>query len=93
MKVSENIKRLIGLDLAIGVFIATIAWNSLGTEGMAAKFCSSIHVDRCDEIDWSEEYAEGFAREDDPRGADEEIEVSQEKDKVPRKKIRLRSGS
>lgn len=93
MEVSDNIKRLIGLDLAIGIFIATIAWNSLGAEGMAAKFCNSIHVDRCDEIDWSEEYAEGFTREDESRAAGEEIEVSQEEDKVPRKKIRLRSGS
>lgn len=93
MKVSEGIKKVIALDLIIGVSIAAVVWNSLGTEGMAAKFCDSIHVDRCDEIDWSEEYAEGFAREDEPGGADEEIEVSQEKDKAPRKKIRLRSGS
>jgi len=53
----DNVKKFILLDLTIGLIIAGTMWNSLGAEGMAAKFCDSIHVERCDEIEWSEEYA------------------------------------
>jgi hypothetical protein len=92
MQVSDSIKKFIAADLAIGLFITATVWSSLGTEGMAAKFCESIHVDRCDEVEWSEEYETGHPTTDS-RAAYEEAEVSKKKDQKPRKRIRLRTGS
>lgn len=56
MQISKVVKRFLALDLTIGIAITIITWMNLGTEGMAARFCSLTNVERCNEIEWSEEY-------------------------------------
>ncbi|MHC4434244.1 MAG: hypothetical protein ACYTBS_20565 [Planctomycetota bacterium] len=91
MKASGKLRRFLILDLTIGILVAATVWNRLGMEGMAAMFCESIHVDRCDEVDWSEEYdRDGH---DESVGADEEAEGRAEKDPTARRRVGLRAGS
>lgn len=91
MRVSDKIKKIIAIDFAIGVILTVVLWNTLGMEGMAAKFCDSIHVDRCDEIEWSEEYDRtgeaGTGRSEGEFGA------SADEDSQARVRVGLRSGS
>lgn len=50
MKTSNIIKKIIAYDLLIGIAIAAITWNNLGTEGMAEEFCEKFPVERCEEL-------------------------------------------
>ena len=54
MQVPEVVKKFLALDLIIGVVITIAVWSSVGTEGLAAKFCELTDADRCDEVEWSE---------------------------------------
>jgi len=56
MKVLGAVKKFIAIDFAVGIIVTAVLWRSIGTEGMAAKFCSLAHVEMCDEIEWSEEF-------------------------------------
>ena len=58
MQRSGFLKKIVFVDLLIGLTITAVAWVNLGTEGMAARFCNLVHVETCDEIEWSEEYSE-----------------------------------
>ena len=78
MQLSKVVKKFLAFDLAIGLAITVVTWMSLGTEGMAAKFCSLTNAERCDDVEWSEEHDPGKGRSPEPRAADQESRLSQE---------------
>lgn len=57
MKLSENLKKYLQFEIILTTIIVGGSWISLGTEGMAAKFCSYVHASKCDDVDWSDRYA------------------------------------
>lgn len=89
-KTFDIVKKFLIADLAIGLLLTVIAWTTLGTEGMAAKFCNLTHAARCDEIEWSEKYD----RTRDPQQSrpDEETQGYQEKTPRSREDYHLRFG-
>ena len=48
----EFVHQWIVIELTIAVLIAL----HLGVEGLAFEFCNYLHVQTCDEVDWSDEY-------------------------------------
>jgi len=48
----EFARQWVILELIIAGLIAV----HLGVEGLAFKFCSYLHVQTCDEVEWSDEY-------------------------------------
>ena len=78
MQLSEVVKKFLAFDLIIGIGITAITWMSLGTEGMAAKFCDLTNAERCDEVEWSEEHDPGKGRESpQSKAAVEEVQRDQ----------------
>jgi hypothetical protein len=49
-KVKNMLKTWVMLELVIAGLIAV----HLGPEGLAAQFCKYLHVDRCDQVEWTE---------------------------------------
>lgn len=48
-KVGKWIRTWVMFELVIAGLIAV----HLGPEGLAAQFCKYLHVDRCDQVEWS----------------------------------------
>lgn len=79
-RLATAIKKILAFDLLLGLLIVAMMWNSLGTEGMAAEFCKWAHVERCDEIDWSEEH------DPNPQKLEEAEAIPEAPQPPPRKK-------
>lgn len=62
MKISKTVKKIAMADLMIGLAITAMLWMSIGTEGMAERFCSLIAIEKCNEIEWSERESELYER-------------------------------
>lgn len=90
MRISEMVKKYIAIDLVIGALITIGIWTSIGTEGMAAKFCELTAVAKCDEIEWSEEYAPGKGSSPEPREADQKNQGPEEGDAGTEKILSLK---
>ena len=58
----EAVKKFLLADLALGLIITGTAWSSVGTEGMAAEYCSLTHAEMCNDVEWSEENAKKLAK-------------------------------
>lgn len=84
MRVSKVAKKFLLADLCLGLIITTITWMTLGTEGLAAKYCSLTHARSCDDIEWSESHV-------DERTSRKTEEDEDEAEKS-RRSIRLRYG-
>ena len=65
----ETVKKFLLADLALGLIITGTLWNSVGTEGMAAEYCSLTHAEMCDDVEWSEANAEKVAKPERPAEA------------------------
>lgn len=90
MKLSKAVKTFLAADLMIGLTITCLTWMTLGTEGLAAKYCSWTHAKRCDDIEWSEE--EDADESPRPIRANSQTQEDEKKAQASRREIRLRYG-